>query len=246
MSRSSATRPSWTWNFGYVSGCVLAASGWHMSHETAMVLPSSSPLWKTFEPATTQRSASRVFQVSTSRCGDLAVGRALPAADQRRCCRRRVAIVCVRRAPRPSQSTLGFFALPLRHQRVGDLLALLRASCGASAATVDLGLVVAELAPRWSRSAPARRWPASPRAEHAGAERRRRRRRVRRDASSASSSPLRSSPGSALGGGRFLPPDVDVGAAHLHRVAVPQVVDLVDQAVRVHARPRRRRSRRSG
>jgi len=36
-----------------------------MSHDTAMVLPRRSPLWKTLEPSTTSFSVSS-FQVATS------------------------------------------------------------------------------------------------------------------------------------------------------------------------------------
>jgi hypothetical protein len=65
MSRKRATRPSCAGNLGYVSGCVLAACGWHMSHETPTVLPNSSELWKTRDPSSDMRSVS-AFHRATS------------------------------------------------------------------------------------------------------------------------------------------------------------------------------------
>src|SRR5439155_1246784 len=66
MSRRRATRPSCTWNLGYVSGCVLAPSGWHMSQETPIVPPNAFASWKTRRPSCTNFSVS-ACQMRSSR-----------------------------------------------------------------------------------------------------------------------------------------------------------------------------------
>ena len=46
MSRSRAVFFVWVWNFGYDSGWVFEASGWHMSQEIPIVPPRALALWK--------------------------------------------------------------------------------------------------------------------------------------------------------------------------------------------------------
>ena len=172
-----------------------------MSHETAIVLPSSSPLWKTVEPCDRQRAsrlASRSARPASVICavglrpGGVPTSAELSAGGDDR---------VLARARRRSQSALGFLRCHCAISACGDLLAVL-ARLRRVGGDGGLGLVVAELDLDW----PAPSAGGAARGGAADAPRRRRRRRGRRSDGDAIVERaswrllLRSSPGCGAGG----------------------------------------------
>ncbi len=299
MSRSSATRPSCTWYFGYVSGWVLAASGWHMSQDTAMVPPTASASWKTRLPSSTKACGGLgpdVLVALAERAVGVArleVGALLLRPPPRRPRLASAHAVCRPRRPRWASAAWQAppAAGPLRLGRLARCPALAGRGTSSQFASGFLrrhsiisALATASACSRdifWPSFTPFTSMAVSPShrpttrlpswrvgtlcsgsgSASAALGRRRARWRARRRPrrSSSTATPVRSFVSHSHGGRpRLVAGELGAGGhirlavgrevarAHGDRVAVPQVVDLVDQPGRRARPPGRRRSRRTG